>query len=262
MKDVSEGFKIVSSFPKFRSLPIVLSESDPEGCAACSARTFPPNAYRNGTLYPAYVASAMNTILALAGRDHANLEGILTWAFEFEDQPYFDGFRTLATNGVDKPVLNVFRMAGLMGGDRVKASSDGSVDMDTIVASGVRQKPDVGALAAASDHRLSVLVWNYQDDDVSGPPADIRLLASGIPPETKRVLVRHYRIDQTHSNAYSVWKQMGSPQKPTDEQYRTLDDAGQLQLLASPQWVTVHDGAPELNFSLPLQGISLVELSW
>jgi xylan 1,4-beta-xylosidase len=262
MKDVSEGFKIVSSFPKFRSLPIVLSESDPEGCAACSARTFPPNAYRNGTLYPAYVAAAMNTILELAGRDHANLEGILTWAFEFEDQPYFDGFRTLATNGVDKPVLNVFRMAGLMGGDRVKASSDGSVDVDTIVASGVRQKPDVGALAAASDHRLSVLVWNYQDDDVSGPSADIRLLASGIPPETKRVLVRHYRIDQTHSNAYSVWKQMGSPQKPTDEQYRTLEDAGQLQLLASPHWVTVHDGEPELNFSLPLQGISLVELSW
>ena len=204
----------------------------------------------------------MNTISKLAGRDHANLEGMLTWAFEFEDQPYFDGFRTLATNGVDKPVLNVFRMAGLMRGDRVKASSDGSVDMDTIVASGVRQKPDVGALAAASDHRLSVLVWNYQDDDVSGPPADIRLLVSGIPPETKRVLVRHYRIDQTHSNAYTVWKQMGSPQKPTDEQYRTLDDAGQLQLLASPHWVTVHDGAPELNFSLPLQGISLVELSW
>jgi len=34
--------------------------------------------------------------------------------FEFEGQPYFEGFRTLATNGVDKPVLNFFRMAGLM----------------------------------------------------------------------------------------------------------------------------------------------------
>src|SRR6185312_13953548 len=212
--------------------------------------------------YPAYVAAAMNTILELAGRDHANLEGILTWAFEFEDQPYFDGFRTLATNGVDKPVLNVFRMAGLMGDRRVKASSDGAVDVDSIVANGVRQKPDVGALAAASDHRLSVLVWNYQDDEVSGPAADIRLLASGIPRDTKRVLVRQYRIDETHSNAYTVWKQMGSPQEPTDEQYRTLEDAGQLQLLASPHWTNVQDGASELKFALPLQGLSLVELSW
>ena len=48
---------------------------------------------------------------------------MLTWAFEFEDQPYFDGFRTLATNGIDKPVLNLFRMAGLMRGDRVKAKA-------------------------------------------------------------------------------------------------------------------------------------------
>jgi xylan 1,4-beta-xylosidase len=262
MQDVSEGFKIVRSFPKFRDLPIVLSESDPEGCAACSARTFPPNAYRNGTLYPTYNAVAINTILDLASRDHVNLEGMLSWAFEFEDQPWFDGFRTLATNGVDKPVLNVFRMAGLMQGNRVKATSDGAVATDTIVADGVRQKPDVGALAAASDHSLSVLVWNYQDDDIAGPAADIRLRASGIPRDTKRVLVRHYRIDQTHSNAYTVWKQMGSPQKPNDEQYKTLENAGQLQLLSSPHWTDVRNGAAALNFSLPLQGLSLVELSW
>ena len=37
---------------------------------------------------------------------------MLTWAFEFEGQPYFDGFRTLATNGIDKPVLNLFPHAG------------------------------------------------------------------------------------------------------------------------------------------------------
>lgn len=262
MQDVSQGFEIVRSFPKFRDLPIVLSESDPEGCAACSARTFPPNAYRNGTLYPTYNAVAINTILDLASRDHVNLEGILTWAFEFEDQPWFDGFRTLATNGVDKPVLNVFRMAGLMQGDRVKATSDGAVATDAIVADGVRQKPDVGALAAGSDRHLSVLVWNYRDDDAAGPAAEIRLHASGIPRDAKRVLIRHYRIDQTHSNAYTVWKQMGSPQKPNDEQYKTLEAAGQLQLLSSPHWIDARNGAAELTFLLPLQSLSLVELSW
>src|SRR5258708_29043850 len=43
-------------------------------------------------------------------RSKSNMAGMLTWAFEFEGQPYFDGFRTVATNGIDKPVLNVFRM--------------------------------------------------------------------------------------------------------------------------------------------------------
>ena len=46
----------------------------------------------------------------LAERHGVNLEGALTWAFEFEDQPYFAGFRVLATNGIDLPVFNVFRM--------------------------------------------------------------------------------------------------------------------------------------------------------
>ena len=49
--DADEGFQIVSSFPKFRSLPIVISESDPDGCAACSATLLSANDYRNDTLY-------------------------------------------------------------------------------------------------------------------------------------------------------------------------------------------------------------------
>ena len=41
LQDVDEGLKIISSYAKFRELPVILSESDPEGCAACSARIYP-----------------------------------------------------------------------------------------------------------------------------------------------------------------------------------------------------------------------------
>ena len=53
---------------------------------------------------------------------------------------------------------------------------------------------------------------------------------TGIPAGVKRVLLEHYRIDETHSNAYTAWKNMGSPQAPTPEQYGELKAAGQLQL--------------------------------
>jgi xylan 1,4-beta-xylosidase len=128
----------VRQFAKFQRLPIILSEADPEGCAACSARLYPPNAYRNGPLYPSYTAAAMKGLLELADRAQVNLLGMLTWAFEFEGKPYFDGYRTLATNGVDKPVLNVFRMAGLMRGNRVAAVSNGAAPLDSILAHSVR----------------------------------------------------------------------------------------------------------------------------
>ncbi len=262
IRDASEGFAIVRSFDKFRQLPIILTEADPDGCAACSAGVYPQNGYRNGTLYPAYEAAVMKSMLELEDRDRVNLQGILTWAFEFEDQPYFGGFRTLATNGVDKPVLNFFRMAGLMSGDRVRAESDGGVSLDSILANGVRERSDIDALATRSEHKLSVMVWNYQDEDASGPAAAVNLTITGLPKEPKRLLFRHYRIDQDHSNAYTVWKQMGSPQSPSAEEYMKLEAAGQLQLLNSPGWIDNQSGATHVKFTLPLQGISLLELSW
>ena len=85
---------------------------------------------------------------------------------------------------------------------------------------------------------------------------------SGIPAAAERVLLAHYRIDQDYSNAYTVWKQMGSPQNPTAEQYARLEAAGQLQLLESPRWITSQGGRMDVTFVLPRQGVSLIRLTW
>ncbi len=262
LRDADEGFAIVASYPQFAKLPIVLSESDPEGCAACSARGYPQNAYRNGTLYPAYTATSIRNMLDLAQRHKANLEGFLTWAFEFEDQPYFDGFRTLATNGVDKPVLNLFRMLGLMQGQRIFAESSSAIKAENILQAGVRDKADIDVMAARGEHQVTVLAWNYHDNDVPAPDVPVKVKISGLSKNLTRTLLRHYRIDQNHSNAYTVWKGMGSPQNPTAEQSATLQAAGQLQLLDSPEWVKTENGTVVLDFPLPRQGLSLLELSW
>ena len=128
--------------------PIVIGESDPDGCAACSAQVYPQNGYRNGTLYASYTAASFARKHDLADKHGVNLEGALTWAFEFEDQPYFAGFRSLATNGIDLPVLNVFRMFSQMGGQRLAVESDDAMPLERILQSGVRGEPDVSALAS------------------------------------------------------------------------------------------------------------------
>ena len=113
------GFQIVAKYPQYRHLPIILSEADPEGCAACSMKDNPANAYRNGPLYASYTAAVMNALFELQDKAKVNLIAMLSWSFEFENKDYFEGFRSLATNGIDKPILNFFRMAGLMSGERV-----------------------------------------------------------------------------------------------------------------------------------------------
>jgi xylan 1,4-beta-xylosidase len=262
LKAADTGFRIVAKYPQFIHLPIVLSEADPEGCAACSMKTNPANAYRNGPLYATYTAAAIKGLFELQDRSKVNLIAMLSWSFEFEGKDYFEGFRTLSTNGVDKPVLNVFRMAALMRGTRVQASSSGKVALDDILGSGVRQAPDVDALATKAENQAAVMLWNYHDDDLPADGADVSVAFTGIPAGVKKVLLEHYRIDGTHSNSYTVWKAMGSPQSPTPEQYARLKAAGQLELLDSPQWLEVHDNKVMIETNLPRQATSLMRLTW
>ena len=262
LKDVDHGFGLIASYPEFKRLPIILSEADPEGCAACSSRVNPANNYRNGTLYPAYTAAAFKALFALQDKHDVNLISMLSWSFEFEDKDYFEGFRSLATNGIDKPVLNLFRMLGLMSGNRVQTTSTSAVPLDTLVSTGVRAAADIDAFATTADREAAVLLWNYHDADEPAPAAPVSLKVAGLPTGAHRVLVQHYRIDETHSNAYTVWKQMGSPQQPTTEQYQQLKAAAGLQLLGPPVWADVSDGKLEITSSMPRQSISLVRLSW
>jgi len=259
---VQQGFQIVASFPEWRNTPVVLGESDPEGCAACSARTHPQNAYRNGPLYACYEAEALNDILALAAHEHIQLLAVVTWAFEFEGQPYFEGFRTLATNGIDKPVLNAFRMFGLLDSNRLAANSSGALPEAAIGKDGVRGEPDVNVIATRKDREVDLLIWNYHDDDLPAPAAPIDLILSGLPQDLHRSMLEHFRIDSSHSNAYSAWRQMSLPSSPVAEQQQALEQDGQLQMLGSPAWITVENGNVHLQFELPRQGLSLLRIVW
>src|SRR5262245_42787043 len=260
LRAISNGFQIVASFPELKDKPIVIGESDPEGCAACSMATNPENAYRNGTMYSSYTAAQIARTYELADLHKVNLLGAVTWAFEFEDQPYFAGFRDLATNGIDKPVLNVFRMLGRMQGERLAGESSSAAPVERIRDEGVRGVPDVYALASRSGRDVGILIWNYHDDDVEGAPAELTLTIDGV--ENGRATLTHSRIDRDHSNAYEAWKKIGSPQTLTPEQRTALESMGKLQELKAPDKVTIEKGQLTLTFTLPRQAVSLIELKY
>jgi xylan 1,4-beta-xylosidase len=257
LRDIDGAFAVIARYPELRDTPIVIGESDPEGCAACQG---PNLAYRNGTMYSSYTAASFPRKLDLAEKHGVNLEGALTWAFEFEDQPYFAGFRSLATNGIDKPVLNVFRMFSKMSGSRLPVSSDSAVSLPDMLRSGVRGKPDVSALAAADGKKITVLAWHYHDDDLRGPDAELRIDLLGAPKGVPKV--KRYLVDETHSNSFTAWQAMGSPQTPTSQQIADLEEACKLvELKEEPRFIE-EEKLSAVLLTLPRQGVTLLELEW
>jgi xylan 1,4-beta-xylosidase len=257
LRTVDEAFAKIAAVPELAQKPVVIGENDPEGCAACPG---PQNAYRNGTLYSSYTAASYARLWELARRHQVKLAGALTWAFTFVDQPWFAGYRQLATNGVDLPVLNVFRLFSRLGTEQVAATSSGEVPLEHIVSQGVRSSPDVGVLATRSENgSVEILLWHYHDDDVAGPTAEVRLILTGLAPGIERQ-ARVWRVDRHNGNAFAIWQSMGSPTSLTKQQIDRLVRAARMtarQVRIGPRG---HDGSVSLGRRLPLQSVELIEL--
>jgi len=262
LEATERGMKVIASYPEWKKTPIVLGEFDPEGCAACKGSQ---NAYRNGPLYGVSVAEATMRTIELARKYGVTLEGAVTWAFEFEDQPAFAGFRELATDGIDKPVLNVFRMMGMMSqmgadnfGGRLATESSGALPLDDVVAHGVTGAPDINAVAARNGSEIDVLVWNYHDADVPAPAAEIELEVDGL--KAGWGIASEFRMDETHSNGYRAWQQIGSPAHPTGKQVAALQKAAGLEQTVADHAIPVNHGTVQIELTLPRQGVALVRI--
>lgn len=260
LKDIENGFRITASYPETKDLPIIIGESDPEGCAACGMATNPENAYRNGTMYSSYTAATFARKYLLADQAKVNFLGAVSWSFEFENQPWFYGFRDLATNGVDKPVLNVFRMFGMMTGKRVFTESNRMYPLQEVLESSVHEaQSDIGALASKNLKSAAVMVWNYHDDDKQGPAEIVNVTIDNIP--AKKATISIYLIDIDNSNSYEVWKKMGSPQTPTQQQISTLESAGKLKCVSTKK-IKIRSGKALVPLQLMRQAVALIKLDW
>lgn len=260
LKDIQRAFEAVNSYPALKNIPIIIGECDPEGCAACSETREPKYAYRNGTMYSSYTAASFARIYELADQYKVNLKGAVSWSFEFENQPWFAGFRDLATNGVDKPVLNVFRMLGMMQGTRLFTKTENGYSAMDIILQGVRKESDINALAVKNKNSVNVMVWNYHDSIVPAGVRQVQLFIQNLP--TQKVLIEQYRIDDHHSNSFEKWKAMGRPQSPTGAQLAELERSAALQAHGFPQWKQLSKGQLQIDLDMPRLSVSLLQISW
>jgi xylan 1,4-beta-xylosidase len=255
------GFTTVAAMEPFKQTPIYITEADPDGCAACAVSTTPADAYRFSPAYGAYEVAMMKHSLELEAEVGVKLAGVLTWAFTFPGTPAFAGYRVLATNGINLPVMGAFELLGRLAGARLPATSSGARALDDILANGVLGDADVDAMATLDGDRVQVLLWNYHDDllAVAATPVHLAVtLPAGFGP---RARVSHLRVDESHGDAYTVWTAQGMPPSPSAAELAALRQAMDPSAPVPDATVAVApDGAVAVDFDLPRFGVSLVTL--
>ena len=152
-------------------------------------------------------------------------------------------------------------MFGMMKGKRVNVSGSQMYDLKLMVDSSVRKSyTDVGAIAAKDKKSVTVMLWNYHDDDLQSEAINTEIVLNGLPKDL--ITFTHYRIDNEHSNSYEAWKKMGSPQNPTAKQIEELEKEGQLETMGPQRTLKATKGKLLISVSMPRQAVSLIKLSW
>jgi xylan 1,4-beta-xylosidase len=264
LREVRASLNVMGDFPDFRALPAIVDECDASVPAHWGLYDNANFAYRNTEYYPVFQCKLMKKLLDLNDASPARVAQATTWSFYFEGERYFEGTRSLFTaSGVEKPVLNAYRMLSRLGATRLSATSSHAWSLDRLDAHEAGMPEEVDALAAFNGgDRVSLLVWRHADDQylTDTQAATVDVILERLPFETDRVRVRHWRIDREHSNSHTAWQAAGAPQDPSEGQLRAIKDRQRLELFEPDREVPIQDGRLALQVSLPLPGVSLLEI--
>jgi xylan 1,4-beta-xylosidase len=263
LRDTQAGHEIINKYPGLGKLECVLSEIDPDGWAAGGVWDNVNLNFRNTTYYPGFVAAAFDKVSRYASAHGWDVR-LLTWAFLFVGERCFEGTRAFSTQGIDKAILNLFRMFALTGNQSVYFESIGTKDpLNYEDDNGLGEESDVSGFATLSDKQsLSVLIYNHHDDWDRTESCDVHVEINNLPVE-RDIYLSHYRIDQAHSNAYPEWVRQGRPMYPTPEQRAAIQAHQGLELIEPAQKLALDDQTQtfRLHFDLPVHGISLLVFS-
>lgn len=123
----------------------------------------------------------------------------------------------------------------------------------------------VSALAARDDDGVGILVWNSSLDQSRMPydellAREVTLTVDGL--AEGGYTVRHWRVDEEHSNVFATWRALGGADRdwPEGDEWVRLAAADGLAEMEPPRTLDVADGAVTVSFTLPQPGISFLEV--
>lgn len=165
--------------------------------------------------------------------------------------PFGSVFGLTTFQGMRKAAYNGFKMLNYLG-PKLLTATGGSGKSDGV---------DAMAASSASGDEVQVIVYNQYKTAATTGTDDVTLTINNLPTAlaNKSVYVTHFRVDETHSNPYSVWASQNKPSAPTETQWQAMRAAQHLALI-EPVAQKAATTSYTATFTLPKQGASLIIL--
>ena len=224
----------IAAIPGTAGIPVYVTECDIDIGLTISVYENPNVEYRNTEYYPVFQCALAKEILDISNSFPANpVKCIVTDGLFYPGYRIFEGQRALFTaEEIEKPIFNAFRLLGKLGNERLQFEAAGN--------------KNINGLATRHGDAIQIMVYNFNQNVTDRESEKAELIVRL--PSSKLYRLSHYRIDETHSNAYSVWKSLGKPLIPNNDQMNQIRSREGLELLEPVSTIRPSNN----NFSIPL----------
>jgi len=242
----------------YGDLECIISEADPDGWAAGGRFDNPAFDFRNTEYFASYVASSYKNLYDMADEMGIDFRP-LAWTFMFEGERCFEGTRTFSTQGIDKAVLNTFKMFSKLGYQRVELTSSRGMNPEKYEDLwGEGKGAEINGWATLTGTKsLEAFLYCHEDTWDTEGNYKVSFDAKNLPFDGP-YKVTHYRIDKNHSNPYTEWVRQGRPDWPQGAQYDAIKARDGLELFCPVQVVRPVGGKLMLEFDMPVKSVSLI----
>ncbi len=234
----------IAAIPGAAGIPVYITECDIDIGLTISVYENPNVEYRNTGYYPAFQCALVKEILDISNSFPANpVKCIVIDGLFYPGYRIFEGQRALFTaDEIEKPIFNAFRLLGKLGNERLQFASSGS--------------NDINGLATRNGDTIQIMVYNFNQDvadrETEKAELTVRMPSSGL------YKLSHYRIDEYHSNAYTVWKSLGKPLIPDADQMKKIESRQGLELSEPVRTIRSEGKNILIPLVLPHHSVSLL----
>jgi len=239
-------------YPGLRNIPIHVEEWGESSGGSKGIETRASAVIRNSEYGAAFLVSWVERHIRIRQESDRNIRAFTFCASGYERPPKKDfmGYRTLHTkSGFHKPILNAYKLLARMAEELVKVE-------------GCPVEGSVAVFATRDAEKVTVVLVNYQADQIenNGASQTVSLNVKTAWPQGTSLRLRHWRIDHAHSNAFTAFKEAGSPENPTAEEIAKIKSRMGLELLEPEKKISVGE-LDRMLVEMPCNAVSLLEIT-